>query len=318
MRSTTSLREDEGGSALLAEHRAGLVPLLVRLLFPKMRKRSGRLGGKGGWATGMAGVEARSECDEFSCVTSSAACSCTLPLHPTPCIPPHPLAHTHPCPTPHPPTTAGAPGSARAAILNFLASAEPHELRPLLELFLAPLSAAFVRPAGEAEQRELEALVGQDDPDAYRCGGRHGGLMEMQPVGMWLAFCGVLAVPAAARRPRGLVVDGCPAACPCRLIEGPWWGRCLGRQPGAWWLAHIDAAALNAEPLRKRIGYLNTLEDLLKHLGHRMQVRRVHDVLARAMHVSFVPARHAGYGMLSRTLCRSPVPRSSLIAGLPS
>ncbi len=58
-----------------------------------------------------------------------------------------------------------------------------------------------------------------------------------------------------------------------RLIEGPWWGRCLGRQPGAWWLAHIDAAALNAEPLRKRIGYLNTLEDLLKHLGHRMQAR---------------------------------------------
>lgn len=61
-------------------------------------------------------------------------------------------------------------------------------------------------------------------------------------------------------------------AAPCRLIEGPWWGRCLGRQPGAWWLAHVDAAALNGEPLRRRIGYLNTLEDLLKHLGHRMQV----------------------------------------------
>lgn len=61
------------------------------------------------------------------------------------------------------------------------------------------------------------------------------------------------------------------AAAHRRLIEGPWWGRCLGRQPGAWWLEHIDAAALNAEPLRKRIGYLNTLEDLLKHLGHRMQ-----------------------------------------------
>ena len=45
--SATSLREDEGGSALLGEHRAGVVPLLIRLLFPKMRKRSGRLGGKG-------------------------------------------------------------------------------------------------------------------------------------------------------------------------------------------------------------------------------------------------------------------------------
>lgn len=34
---------------LAEEHRPALVPLLIRLLFPKMRKRSGRLGGKGGW-----------------------------------------------------------------------------------------------------------------------------------------------------------------------------------------------------------------------------------------------------------------------------
>jgi hypothetical protein len=45
--SATSLRDDEAGGALLAEHRPGVVPLLIRLLFPKMRKRSGRLGGKG-------------------------------------------------------------------------------------------------------------------------------------------------------------------------------------------------------------------------------------------------------------------------------
>lgn len=45
--SASSLREDEGGAALLAEHRPGVVPLLIRLLYPKMRKRSGRLGGKG-------------------------------------------------------------------------------------------------------------------------------------------------------------------------------------------------------------------------------------------------------------------------------
>ncbi|KAL4860053.1 Small subunit processome component 20 [Chlorella vulgaris] len=132
--SATSLRKDEGSSALLPEHRAGVVPLLIRLLFPKMRKRSGRLGGK------------------------------------------------------------GAPGSARAAILNFLAAAEPAELRPLLELFLTPLSSAFVRPAGEQGQAMLAQLVAQDDPDAHR------------------------------------------------LIEGPWWGRCLGRQPGSWWLAHINVA----------------------------------------------------------------------------
>lgn len=58
----------------------GLTAVLVRLLWPKMRKRSGRLGGK------------------------------------------------------------GAPGSARTAILNFLTGLEPPELRPLLVLFLNPLS----------------------------------------------------------------------------------------------------------------------------------------------------------------------------------
>ena len=62
---------------------AGLIPLLVRLLYPKMRKRSGRLGGK------------------------------------------------------------GAPGSARSAILNYLAALDPAELAPLVQLFLQPISTAF-------------------------------------------------------------------------------------------------------------------------------------------------------------------------------
>lgn len=56
----------------------------MRLLFPKLRKRSGRLAGR------------------------------------------------------------GALGSARAAILNFLASAQPGELRPLLEAFLEPLGGVSV------------------------------------------------------------------------------------------------------------------------------------------------------------------------------
>ena len=62
---------------------AGVVAVLVRLLWPKMRKRSGRLGGK------------------------------------------------------------GAPGSARAAILNFFTALEPAELRPLLALLLAPIGSAI-------------------------------------------------------------------------------------------------------------------------------------------------------------------------------
>ena len=57
--------------------------MLVPLLWPKMRKRSGRLGGK------------------------------------------------------------GAPGSARAAILNFFTALEPAELRPLLAYFLAPVGPAI-------------------------------------------------------------------------------------------------------------------------------------------------------------------------------
>lgn len=72
------------------EARPGLIPLLVRVLFPKMRKRSGRLGGRG-------------------------AC-----------------------------------GSARAAILNFLAGLRPEELRSLLELLLEPMAAAFSPPPCQA------------------------------------------------------------------------------------------------------------------------------------------------------------------------
>ena len=43
----TSVRKGDDVEAILPEHRAALVPLLLALLFPKMRKRSGRLGGKG-------------------------------------------------------------------------------------------------------------------------------------------------------------------------------------------------------------------------------------------------------------------------------
>lgn len=82
---------------------AGLSAVLARLLFPKLRKRTGRLGGR------------------------------------------------------------GAPGSARAAILNFLAAAPPAELRPLLELFLEPLAGAFRRPAGPGAGIQPEAATADDE-----------------------------------------------------------------------------------------------------------------------------------------------------------
>ena len=69
--------------------RPGLVGVLVRLLWPRMRKRSGRLGGR------------------------------------------------------------GVPGSARAAVLNFLAALPPPELRPLLLLFLHPLDGVLSAPPAQ-------------------------------------------------------------------------------------------------------------------------------------------------------------------------
>ena len=56
----------------------------------------------------------------------------------------------------------------------------------------------------------------------------------------------------------------------CRLIEAPWWAKHLGAQPGSWWLRAIQPGTLNALPLRRRVGLLNAMEDLLKHLGHRL------------------------------------------------
>ncbi len=64
------------------------MPVLIRVLFPSLRKRTGRLGGK------------------------------------------------------------GAPGSARAAVLNYLAGAHAEELSTLLELFLRPMAGCFVKPDG--------------------------------------------------------------------------------------------------------------------------------------------------------------------------
>ena len=79
------------------------MPLLARLLYPKMRKRSGRLGGK------------------------------------------------------------GAPGSARAAILNYLAALDPAELAPLVHLFLQPVSAVFRQEAPATALLQEDAASASQD-----------------------------------------------------------------------------------------------------------------------------------------------------------
>jgi U3 small nucleolar RNA-associated protein 20 len=52
----------------------------------------------------------------------------------------------------------GAPGSARAAVLNALAALQPAELTPLLELLLMPISSAFKQP-GQDEAAEAAAAA---------------------------------------------------------------------------------------------------------------------------------------------------------------
>ncbi len=141
------------------EARPGLIPLLVRVLFPKMRKRSGRLGGR------------------------------------------------------------GAVGSARAAILNFLANLRPAELRPLLELLLEPMAVAFVRPA--EEDGRAQGVAGWERP-----GGRQAE-KEAQELDRF------------------------------RLLPPPWWSAAMLGRGAGWWLAAVDQVALDALPARRKIGFLN-------------------------------------------------------------
>ena len=159
----TSIREGDEVTQILPEHRRDLVPVIIALLYPKMRKRSGRLGGK------------------------------------------------------------GAPGSARAAILNFLSAANPEELRPLIELFLQPLDPVFVSPRDDRN----DARIYHGKPSIY---------------------CSGLGLSGTS-----------------------WWRRSLGDRSGEAWLSSIDVDALHSQPLRRRIGYLNAFEDLLKHLGYQVQ-----------------------------------------------
>ncbi|BDA46528.1 probable small subunit processome component 20 homolog [Coccomyxa sp. Obi] len=194
-------------AAIQPEHRAGLTAVLVRLLWPKMRKRSGRLGGK------------------------------------------------------------GAPGSARAAILNFLTALEPPELRPLLVLFLIPLGSGFAAadPAGPP----AVAASAAGDPPVVGAGNTVGA-GRRRPAAT--AAAGPPAVAGAAPA-RGVPAPNAPAAAAeaDALFAEPWWAAHLGQEGGGWWLAAADSAALAALPSRQCVGFLNATGDLLRHLGHKLE-----------------------------------------------
>ena len=65
-----------------------------------------------------------------------------------------------------------------------------------------------------------------------------------------------------------LATDSCCTAC--RLFPEPWWAAELGHRPSSWWLQHIDSQRLQELPAGQRLGLLNSVADLVKHLGHKL------------------------------------------------
>lgn len=51
-----------------------------------------------------------------------------------------------------------------------------------------------------------------------------------------------------------------------------WWGSQLGKQDGEFWMGTINQNGLMEQPLRRRIGYINAIDDLIKHLGHKLTI----------------------------------------------
>jgi hypothetical protein len=75
------------------------------------------------------------------------------------------------------------------------------------------------------------------------------------------------AAPAAGTEGQGQA-PGQPGAGPgserLRLLPAAWWAEELGAGRGlGWWFSAVDGAALAAEPTRRRLGFLNALEDML-------------------------------------------------------
>ena len=194
-----------------------MLAVVIRILFPKLRKRNGRLAGR------------------------------------------------------------GAPGSARSAILNALAALEPLELAPLLELFLEPLAAVFDRRAEAAAAAALAARTGAALPDADPVRLGHTFLDRATRVTpQQLASphhpraALILATSPVSQTPDSLPIMPTPNPQALLGLQPHWWARYLAAGDAAFWLALISPSALAAAPLRRRQGLLNTLGDLLAHLGFRI------------------------------------------------
>ncbi len=114
----------------------------------------------------------------------------------------------------------GAPGSARAAILNALAPLRPLELRPLLELMLEPLAAALLPPpaaavAGVAARpggAAVEAAAAQADAFRLLPPPWWSGALLGRGLGWWLAAVNDAALAALPARRKVGFLNACEAA----------------------------------------------------------------------------------------------------------
>ena len=102
----------------------------------------------------------------------------------------------------------------------------PKQIRPLLELFLEPLGPSFCLPgsgSGSASRSD-----GSDPAE-------------------WAAS------EAASTQAQAELLAS-------RVLPPPWWASHLGTRPPSWWLAAVDGAALDAQPGRRKVGFLNACE----------------------------------------------------------
>ena len=91
--------------------------------------------------------------------------------------------------------------------------------------------------------------------------------VNINPIDVWVQSCRVGGHHWVVT---GLVLATDSLLHACRLFPEPWWAAELGHRPSSWWLQHIDSRRLQELPAGQRVGLLNSVADLVKHLGHKL------------------------------------------------
>lgn len=52
--------------------------------------------------------------------------------------------------------------------------------------------------------------------------------------------------------------------------EDLWWAVKLDKMQGSYWMEHIDVQSLENQPIKRHLGYLNAIDDLIRHLGFKL------------------------------------------------